>query len=174
MLDYLVVYHSETGNTKKIATAIFSAIPSTSKDLLSIYDFENLPEAKTYFIGFCVHHNTCSLEIGNLLGSLSAKNVALFGTCGMGNCKDYFKKIEHAADIWLEDDNHYLGAFFCQGKMPLSIRQKFESMSKNCDPQKITKLLSNFDEAMIHPTDEDIEKAATFVKECFDKVCLTQ
>ena len=170
MLDYLVVYHSETGNTKKLATAIFSALPSMSKDLLPIEDCEALPDAKTYFIGFCVHHGTCSLEVGNLLGSLSGKNVALFGTCGMGNCKDYFKKMEHSADIWLEDDNQYLGAFFCLGKMPLTIRKKFETMMNNCDPQQVTKLLSNFDEAMIHPTEEDITQSIGFVKQCIDKV----
>ena len=36
MLDYLVVYDSETGNTKKIATEIFASLPGMSKDLLDV------------------------------------------------------------------------------------------------------------------------------------------
>lgn len=170
MLDYLVIYQSETGNTKKLATTIFSALPGMSKDLLPLTQINTLPESKTYFIGFGVRQGTCSIEIGNLLSSLSGKNVALFGTCGMGSCTDYYKKIEHAAGIWLEDDNQYLGAFFCQGKMPLKIRQKFETMIHKCDQKQIEKQLQNFDEAMIHPTEDDLRRAAEFTAQCLDKV----
>ena len=37
MLDYLVVYESETGNTKKIATEIFASLPGMSKDLINLH-----------------------------------------------------------------------------------------------------------------------------------------
>ena len=69
MLDYMVLYQSETGNTKKLATSIFAALPGMAKDLRSIDELSSLPEASTYFIGFCVHRGTCSLEIGNLLST---------------------------------------------------------------------------------------------------------
>ena len=82
MLDYLVVYESETGNTKKIATEIFASLPGMSKDLINLHERTDFPEAKIYFVGFCVHRGTCSLEIGNFLSGLSYKSVALFGTCG--------------------------------------------------------------------------------------------
>ena len=36
MLDYMVLYQSETGNTKKLATSIFAALPGMAKDLRSI------------------------------------------------------------------------------------------------------------------------------------------
>ena len=44
MLDYLVVYESETGNTKKIATEIFASLPGMSKDLA---EMAALSEAST-------------------------------------------------------------------------------------------------------------------------------
>ncbi|MGL6201838.1 MAG: flavodoxin family protein BilS [Lachnospiraceae bacterium] len=168
MLDYIVLYQSETGNTKKLATEIFASLPGMAKDLISIDEGKHIPEAKTYFVGFCVHHGTCTLEIGNLLSDLSAKNVALFGTCGISNCADYYKSIENSVSIWLEDDNAYLGAFICQGKMPLKIRQKFEKMmtKQGCDADKIKKQLQNFDEAMIHPTEEDVKNVREFAAEC--------
>lgn len=168
MLDYVVLYQSETGNTKKLATAIFSALPGMAKDLRSISEISSLPEASTYFVGFCVHRGTCSLEIGNLLSSISGKNVALFGTCGAGNADNYYKSIENSAQIWLEDDNVYLGGFFCQGKMPVQIRKKYESMlNGNEEHDYHLKLqLQNFDEAMIHPTKEDLDRASEFTKKC--------
>ena len=159
MLDYLVVYESETGNTKKIATEIFASLPGMSKDLINLHERTDFPEAKIYFVGFCVHRGTCSLEIGNFLSGLSYKSVALFGTCGAGNS--------------LEDDNRYLGSFICQGKMPLAVRQKYESLlntPEDCDCQQIRRQLQNFDEAMIHPTRTDLENAALFATECIEKV----
>ena len=49
MLDYMVLYQSETGNTKKLATSIFAALPGMAKDLRSIDELSSLPEA-SYFI----------------------------------------------------------------------------------------------------------------------------
>lgn len=174
MLDYVVLYDSETGNTKKLATEIFASLPGMSKDLISIKDGKTIPEAETYFIGFCVHHGTCSIGIGNFLSDLSDKNVALFGTCGVTSCPEYYSSIENSVSIWLEDDNQYLGAFLCQGKMPLKIRQKFEAMmsKSGCDEEKLTKQLQNFDEAMIHPTEEDVRHARAFAAECLEKISI--
>lgn len=102
-----------------------------------------------------------------------ANPVALFGTCGAGNSPEYYKEIASSVRIWLEDDNHYLGSFICQGKMPLAVRQKYESLlntPKDCDCQQIRRQLQNFDEAMIHPTRTDLENAALFATECIEKV----
>ena len=44
MLDYLVVYDSETGNTKKIATEIFASLPGMSKDLINLHERTDFPE----------------------------------------------------------------------------------------------------------------------------------
>ena len=62
MLDYLVLYQSESGNTKKIAASIFSRLPGNSKDLIDIDTDKTIPEANVYFIGFCVHRGSCSLR----------------------------------------------------------------------------------------------------------------
>ena len=46
MLDYLVIYESETGNTKKIATEIFAALPGMSKDLIQLHERPIFPKQK--------------------------------------------------------------------------------------------------------------------------------
>ena len=43
MLDYMVLYQSETGNTKKLATSIFAALPGMAKDLRGIDELSSLP-----------------------------------------------------------------------------------------------------------------------------------
>lgn len=162
MLDYLVLYQSESGNTKKIAATIFSHLPGNSKDLIDISTEKTIPEANLYFIGFCVHRGTCSMAVSDFLSSLGGKQIALFGTCGMGNSPDYYKTIEKNVSAWIENDNRYLGAFICQGKMPQKVRQKYESMRTAENAAQIDLMIQNFDEALTHPDTLDEEHAKVF------------
>ena len=97
MLDYLVLYQSESGNTKKIAASIFSRLPGNSKDLIDIDTDKTIPEANVYFIGFCVHRGSCSMEVSDFLSDLSGKQIALFGTCGMGDSPDIIRILPDAS-----------------------------------------------------------------------------
>lgn len=170
MLEYLVLYQSESGNTKKIAATIFSHLPGTSKDLIDITTNKTIPEARVYFIGFCVHCGSCSMIVSDFLSALSGKRIALFGTCGMGNSSAYYSSIEHSANVWIESDNEYLGAFFCQGKMPQKVRQKYESIRTTENASQIRLCLRNFDEALTHPDSLDLEHAKVFVEKTLKKI----
>ena len=45
----------------------------------------------------------------------------------------------------------------CQGKMPQSVRQRYEGMlAQNPDDPKIKAMIENFDVAQPHPTKEDL------------------
>ena len=166
MLDYLVLYQSETGNTKKIAATIFSRLPGNSKDLIDITTDKPIPEAEVYFIGFCVHRGTCSMAVSDFINDLSGKQIALFGTCGMGNAPEYYKAIENSVSAWIETDNDYLGAFICQGKMPMQVRQKYENMRTSENAPQVDGFIRNFDCAMTHPDREDLKKAQEFALSC--------
>lgn len=170
MLDYLVLYQSETGNTRKVAATIFSHLPGNSKDLIDITTEKPLPEAEVYFIGFCIHHGTCSIQISDFLESLSDKQIALFGTCGSGECTDYYTQIEKNVSAWIESDNRYLGTFLCQGKMPQVIRQKWERMRTDSNADKYSTLLQNFDNALPHPDSLDLEHAKVFTDKILKKL----
>ena len=128
MLDYLVLYQTESGNTKKIAASIFSRLPGNSKDLIDIDTDKTIPEANVYFIGFCVHRGSCSMEVSDFLSDLSGKQIALFGTCGMGDSPEYYKDIAGRVSAWIEADNDYLGYFICQGKMMLRIKKQMQKL----------------------------------------------
>ncbi|SFB76464.1 flavodoxin family protein BilS [Butyrivibrio sp. YAB3001] len=171
MLKNLVVYASETGNTKKLAEVIFDALPSsTGKDIVDVRTWNGKLDAENYFVGFWANRGSCSLEIIDILSSLRKKNIALFGTCGMGNTNTYYHKLEQNAKVWIPDDNRYLGAYFCQGKMQPSIRDKYESYRGKCDDNKIDLMLSFFDDALSHPDNQDLLKAHLFVDECMKKI----
>ena len=46
-MDYMVLYASVTGNTKKIATEIFSALPGMSKDMQNIEEYRGKEDRKS-------------------------------------------------------------------------------------------------------------------------------
>ena len=154
MLDYLVLYQSESGNTKKIAASIFSRLPGNSKDLIDIDTDKTIPEANVYFIGFCVHRGSCSMEVSDFLSDLSGKQIA------------------GRVSAWIEADNDYLGYFICQGKMPQKVRMKYESMRTDENNDQIDRFIQNFDLALTHPDDLDVEHAKVFVDHMLKKIQL--
>lgn len=170
MLDYLVLYESESGNTKKIAATIFSCLPGNSKDLIDIRTDKTIPEAGVYFIGFCVHSGTCSMAVSDFLDGLGGKQIALFGTCGMGSSPDYFQSVASSVNAWIENDNGYLGAFICQGKMPRRVRQKYEERRNAENAAQMDLFIRNFDEALTHPDSLDLEHAKVFTQKCLKKL----
>lgn len=54
----------------------------------------------------------------------------------------------------------------CQGKMPLSVRKRYESMmSENSSSLKVENLIKNFDKALSHPDKNDLKKLEKIIKE---------
>ncbi|MCI8418159.1 MAG: flavodoxin [Lachnospiraceae bacterium] len=163
MLDYVVLYCSETGNTKQVAFQIFSALPGQNKDILDLEEIDRIPEAGTYFVGFFVNKGICSVPVIRCLEHLGGKNIALFATCGSSPVEEYKRKVEKQVSVWIENDNRYLGMFLCQGKMPIQIRHKYEHMWTPENQEQVKRQLFNFDEAMIHPNEQDMEAVRRFV-----------
>jgi len=164
MLKYLVLYHSETGNTQQLAREVFSTLQGNSKDLMNLADNKKKPDAKIYFVGFEVYKGTCSMEVIQCLSELHGKQIVLFGTCGIKPASDYHRLIESKVSVWIEDDNQYRGLFLCQGKMPIKVRNKYESLLEKDRCGEIKQMVQNFDEAMLHPDSEDFRKIRKFVE----------
>ena len=71
-MEVMVIYSSHTGNTKKIASSIFAAIPGDSKDMQSIDEYSG-KDAETYFVGFWTDKGTCDMRVVDLLSELEGK-----------------------------------------------------------------------------------------------------
>lgn len=172
MLKNLVVYASETGNTKMLAEEVYKALPSSmgEKAIVAVHQWNGQLDAENYFIGFWVNRGSCSLEIIDILSSLHHRNIALFATCGMGNTQKYYDNLDQNARVWISEDNNIVGSYFCQGKMPLEIRHKYESYRGQCDDAKIDRMLRIYDDALTHPNQLDLLKASNFVDECLKKI----
>lgn len=163
-MQAMVVYSSKTGNTQKIATAIFAAIPGDSKDMQRVEEYKG-KEADTFFIGFWTDQGNCDTKIANLLSSLHGKRIALFGTCGAARDDAYYTEIVREVKKWIPADNEYLGAFLCQGKMPMQVRRRYETLASGADADPhVRAMIRNFDEALLHPDKKDEQDAAEFAR----------
>ena len=165
-----VIYVSGTGNTAAVAKEIFQALPSSPKDIQELDRARNPLSADCYFIGFWANRGTASVEVLDFLSELHGKKVAFFGTCGMGNSPEYYAELENKVRAFLPDDNEYFGSFFCHGKMPIRVREKYEAMLGTEHDQLASRLIKNFDEALFHPSAEDFRKAASFAKNISKKM----
>ena len=163
-MDYKVVYSSQTGNTEKLAMAIFKALPDCSKDIQSI-EAVTSEKASTYFVGFWNNRGSCGSDIMEFLSGLHHARVALFGTTGMSGEEDYFKQISGRVSAFIPDDNQYLGAFMCEGKLPVGVLEKYKQIRDIQDTPQIRAMIQEYEHAMLHPDERDLKQAADFVKQ---------
>lgn len=167
-MEYKVVYASKTGNTQKIAMKIFGTIPGKSKDVQRVEEICG-EEADTYFVGFWNDRGTCSKEIMDFMSGLHGKKVGLFGTCGMGQSKEYFSVVGNQVAALLPDDNEYLGCFLCAGKMPPQVLEKYKMIQIQDDTPAIRAMIGAYEEAMLHPNEEDFRNAVEFVHKILER-----
>jgi len=170
MKAYKIVFTSKTGNTEKIAKAIYEILPDRSKDIERLTEDTKTNDADMYLIGFWVDRGSCSIDIMDFLDELDGKKVFLFGTCGMKPDREYYKRIENNVKAFIPDGNDYLGLYLCQGKMPMSIRSRYEDMKEKPEYQdEAERMLRNFDDGLLHPDAKDLEEAKRSVKIIIEK-----
>ena len=163
-MKYAVVYASATGNTAMLAEEIRLYM----KNAECVYfgeAKENIPPADIIFAGFWTDKGNCSDEIGNYLADLQGQKIFLFGTAGFGGSKEYFSRILEQVKGHIPDGNTVIGTFMCQGKMPASVKARYEKMLES-DPEneRIKAMLITFDQALSHPDHHDLEELRAAVQ----------
>lgn len=108
--------------------------------------------AEKLYVGFWTDKGTCDESIAAFLRSITHQQVFLFGTAGFGGAPEYFEKILTAVKENLSETATVTGSYMCQGKMPVSVRKRYESMEESAGRQA---MLDNFDRALSHPDEQD-------------------
>ena len=159
-MSYAIVYSSQTGNTRLLAETLRRALPQEDCLYFGTPDPRAL-EADTLYVGFWTDKGTCDQASAGFLKTLTSQTVFLFGTAGFGGAPEYFEKILTAVKGLLPAQVSVAGAYMCQGKMPQGVRRRYEAMESG--PRK-DMLLSNFDQALSHPDQADLDALVRAVK----------
>ena len=116
-------------------------------------------------MGFWTDKGKADEDTAAFLKQLHGKNIFLFGTAGFGGSEEYFNRILKAVRQPLDKSNTVFGSYMCQGKMPLSVRQRYEGMKKQpIHLPNLDALIENFDKALSHPDAEDLQRLKQAVK----------
>ena len=157
MSKILVTYYSLTGNTEKVAEAIFEALDG-DKTIKTMDDAQNLDEYEPIFIGFPVHSHSVPFKTEELIKRIPAgKKIALFSTHGsLTGSRLSREALEHASI--LASSSKILGTFTCRGKVSL---QAMEKLSKSPEHKAWVEMAAS---AQTHPDENDLEDARSFSK----------
>lgn len=156
---YSIIYSSRTGNTKKLAEAIYNVLPQNSCDYYGEVDKIEDELSEVLYIGFWTEKGDADLQTIELLKQLKNKKIFLFGTAGYGESEKYFKNIINNVKRNIDSSNIIIGTFMCQGKMPVSVLERYKRMKEQKSFMfNIDNLIANFDKALSHPNENDIKK----------------
>jgi flavodoxin len=159
----LVTYFSQTGNTEKVARAIYDAIKTADKDLVEISDVRNVDSYDVVFCGFPVQAHSVPPRVESFLEELpEGIKVALFGTHGsLRGCELAVQAFYHA--ITITPKLRILGTFGCRGKVKHSLLEAFMKKPENMA------WATEAQSAARHPDRADLEDAAEFARTMITK-----
>ena len=157
-----IIYSSITGNTKLLAETIKNEI----KEEL-VYFGKPINEeidADIYFIGSWTNKGDASNDIINFLKTLKNKKIAYFGTAGYGGSTTYYDTLFSRLKQYIDSSNTILGCFYCQGKMPIQIKERYIKMiTENPNDKNLGVSIKNFEDALTHPDVNDLEDVKKWV-----------
>ena len=155
-MNVLVAYYSQTGNTQKVAEAIFSAIHYQQKTLLPIDQVDDPAKYDLIFCGFPVQHHSIPAKMTHFLRSIAPGNkIALFATHGSLRGGEKAVSAFYAA-MSLAGGQTVLGTFGCRGQVPFALLDEW--MEK---PQERAWAMEA-QSANGHPDGADLEDAKSF------------
>ncbi len=152
----LVVYSSRTGNTRLIAEAIHSVLPSGAE----ISPVESAPDPAAYdflALGFWVDKGEPDAAMAEYMDRVRGKAVGLFGTLGAWPDSDHARESMQKA-VERVPGNTVLGTFICQGKVDPKLLAAMAKMSSNPHPMTEERK-ARLEEAAKHPNEADCENA---------------
>ena len=144
----LIVYSSQTENTKKLANVIYENLEG-EKDILSVDEAQSLEEYDRLFIGFWFQAGKPDPKTIEFLEKADKGfKIFLFATHGAAKGSDHVKNAVNYARNLLK--NAYItGVFTCQGEVNPKVLAK---VKQKPEPPV---WIGDADDAVGHPNEED-------------------
>ena len=121
----LVVYSSQSGNTKKLAQAVYESLPGS----IEIHAVAEAPDPAGYdfiALGFWLQGGKPDIKSAEYLAKIGKKSLFLFATHGAAPGSDHaLRAMEHAKSLAAEA--HILGTYSCQGEVNPKVLEKARS-----------------------------------------------
>jgi flavodoxin len=160
-MKVLVAYMSQTGNTKKVAEAIFGEI-NDDKDIKKIDEVASLEGYDLAFLGFPIHGEKVEKKVANLLTKhcTAGRNIALFVTHGSreGDAPELQRWLTECKQM--ASEANIVGMFDCQGQLAKAIKF-IMSIYPNAKYRQWAKM----DSSQGQPDESRLKRAGAFARQ---------
>ncbi|MBN2346454.1 MAG: flavodoxin domain-containing protein [Candidatus Aminicenantes bacterium] len=157
-MKILVAYYSETGNTRKVAEAIFAAVHRKNKKLLAIDQVDDIASYDLVFCGFPVHHHGVPHHVARFLQSIpQGKKLVLFATHGSLRGGEKALSAFYAA-ISMLPGRSVIGTFGCRGQVSFQLLDTWMETAQHRSWAKEAQSANG------HPDSSDLEDAHAFTE----------
>ena len=157
-MKVLVAYYSDTGNTKKVAEAIYDAISESEKEISLATEAANLSEYDLIFCGFPVQSMGLPGTMEDFVKTLpEGKKVAFFGTHGSLRGGELAITAFYSA-LSLSKHLKVMGTFGCRGVVKQGI---IDALLKKAEHRGWALEAQS---AVGHPDAADLEDAKAFAE----------
>lgn len=156
----LVVYSSLTGNTKRVAEAVFEALPG-EREISPVQQAPSPEDFDFVAVGFWVNRGKPDADSEGYMRNIESKRIGLFGTLGAYPDSDHAKRSMDAAREMVKG-NQVICTFMCQGKIDPAVLERMDEMAKEnpefahaMTPERAARI----EEAKKHPDENDLRNA---------------
>lgn len=169
-MKILLTYSSKTGNTKKVADAIYEVMPKETV-YKSIDEDIDPNEFDIVLLGFWVDKGLPDEKSLDFIKKLKGKKVGIFATLGAYPDSDHAKSSLEKTWELLEPENKVIGDFICQGAVDPKLIKMFEDFPKGHPHYLDEARKKRHADAKKHPNEEDFNNAkATFKNMILDLI----
>jgi flavodoxin len=164
-MKVLVAYMTKTGNTKKVADAIYGEIRD-EKEIKPIDEVDSIDGYDFAFLGFPIHQMGPDKKTVKLLEKLcvGGRKVALFITHAspedgpdLPPWLELFKQAARGANL--------VGLFSCQGELAKGVKRMMSIM-----PNRKFRMWAKMDNSQGQPDQARIDRARAFARETMKKL----
>lgn len=164
----LVLYSSRTGNTKKVAEAVFEVLPDP-KDICPADVAPPMDEYDFVALGFWVDKGMPDALAQACFGLVRGKRVGLFGTLGAWPDSEHARDCLRKARALLSDDNEILGEFLCQGRIDPKIIEVMRRVASDAHPMTPERM-DRIQAAESHPDEQDLAEARAAFRDMLSRI----
>ena len=167
-MKILLTYSSLTGNTKKVAEAIYSILPQGT----DLYPVEIAPKPEQYdliIIGFWTDRASADKMAQKYMEKVKKQKVAIFGTLGASPQSDHAKEtIENVKKLLM--DNEVIVSYLCRGKIDPKLTERMKQLASDHPHSMSPERIRTHVEASKHPTEEDLIEAKEVFKTMIETI----
>ena len=163
MKDFLIVYSSKTGNTEKVARALWEAVGDNC-DLLPVEEAEALTGYQVIFAGYWVDRGEPDAKMQRFLSEQKDEKIVLFQTLGAEPDSEHAMTTFANAGKYLSPDNKVLGIFSVRGAIDPKLIERMRALPKD-DPHRANPASEKrWAEAATHPDEADLAAAKKYME----------